>query len=83
MTETTTIDSDDIDRVVQNLMAEHEAVTANAVLTTFCGEPAIAVLLDGDAPTAIAFLVDADGEPVTDQGRADDRVQAALAQVWS
>ena len=75
------IDADDVDRVVQGLMAEHEAASANVALTVFCGEPAIAVRLDQDTERERMFLVDEDGEAVTDQERADLRVNEALARV--
>lgn len=55
------MDSDDVDRVVQNLMNQHEAVSARARVTR---AGAIAVVLDEHEPTEQAFLLDADGESV-------------------
>jgi hypothetical protein len=54
------IDSDDVDRVVQTLMAEHECASARIVRHP-AGD-AIVVFLDLGLPSEECHVVDADGE---------------------
>lgn len=73
-----TIDADDVDRVIKGLMADHDAVTARCGIRMLDGQWVVVAVLDEGLPTAQPFVVDVNGERVTDTAREAELVRKGL-----